>query len=236
MRAGVWRTRAELDQMLEAIAAKHAASDAAFARAPTFPPEAGFAADFLSQDGAVRVASTTRDGITTVTSAIRAGAAWTTSSFTIGAGSFLVERVGQAAIRPERTSGDWQLRVGDAVVGAATVGDVAAVITGTPADILILDAAVGLLAADETRELVLWRCGPTLDCAGAKAEPMTVTGVGTEIINGHKAYESTNVYRVRPRRGRDRGAIDYWIAPPGLFSGGPVRIEVDGVSRWRRLR
>ena len=104
-------------------------------------------------------------------------------------------------------------------------GDVAAVLTGTPADILILDAAVGVLAQGDTRALAAWRCGPTLDCAGVEADRLTVTGLGTHIVRGHRIYESTNAYAITPADGAGTGRIDYWMAPPGLFSGGPVRIE-----------
>ena len=109
-------------------------------------------------------------------------------------------------------------------------------ITGTPADILILDAAVGTLAAGETRELVLWDCGPDVDCAAAAPEPLTVTGRGTVLIHGHRIYESAHAYQVRPRDGAAGRSIDYWMAPPGLFSGGPVRIDFDAQRGWRRVR
>ncbi len=58
-------------------------------------------------------------------------------------------------------------------------GDVAAVLTGTAADILILDTAVGLLPEGESRDLVAWHCGPRFDCGGVEAERLTVTGLGT---------------------------------------------------------
>ena len=93
-----------------------------------------------------------------------------------------------------------------------------------------------LLAEGESRNLVAWRCGPTVDCGASVPETLTVTGLGTQLIRGHRIYESTNVYDVTPAADGDAVSIRYWMAPPGLFSGGPVRIETDGASSWRRIR
>ena len=101
-----------------------------------------------------------------------------------------------------------------AAMGAPVPGDVAALLTGTPADILILDAAVGVLAQGDTRALAAWRCGPTVDCAGVEADRLTVTGLGTHIVRGHRIYESTNAYAIAPADGAETGRIDYWMAPP----------------------
>ena len=151
-------------------------------------------------------------------------------------GALAVERDGEPVAGAGVGDGGWRLSIGGEATGMRMAGDAAAVMTGTAADILILDAAVGLLPAGESRDLVAWHCGPRLDCGGVEAERMTVTGMGTQLIRGHRIFESTNAYAMGPADGGDTGHVDYWIAPPGLFSGGPVRIEADGVSSWRRIR
>ena len=141
-----------------------------------------------------------------------------------------------AVVSAARYDEGWRLTVGDEATGTPMAADAAAVLTGTAADILILDAAVGLLPEGESRDVVAWQCGPKLDCGGVGAERLTVTGLGTQLIRGHRIFESTNAYAMGPADGGDTGHVDYWIAPPGLFSGGPVRIEADGVSSWGRIR
>ena len=237
MRAGTYHDRADLDAMLERLAAKTAAAEAEFDAAPPLPPEAGAPADFLGDaGGAATIASVATDDGAVVTAAIREADAWHLFRITASPGAVGVERDGAPVARAVLEDDGWRLTVGDAAMGTAVPGDVAALLTGTPADILILEAAVGVLAQGDTRALAAWRCGPTLDCAGVEAERMTVTGLGTRIVRGHRIYESTNAYAITPMDGADTGRIDYWMAPPGLFSGGPVRIEDDGVASWRRIR
>ena len=237
MRAGTFHDRANLDALLEQLAAKTAAAEAEFDAAPTLPPEAGAPADFLGDaGGAAAIASVSTDDGAVVTAAIREVDAWSLFRITTSPGAVGVERDGAPAARAALEDDGWRLTVGGQAVGTPVPGDVASVLTGTPADILILDAAVGVLAQGDTRTLAAWRCGPTVDCAGVEADRLTVTGLGTHIVRGHRIYESTNAYVITPADGAETGRIDYWMAPPGLFSGGPVRIEADGVSSWRRIR
>ncbi len=237
MRAGTFHDRANLDALLEQLAAKTATAEAEFDAAPPFPLEAGARSDFLDESGgAAAIASVATDDGTVVTAAIREADAWNLFRITASPGAVAVERDGGPATRAVLEDDRWRLTVGDAAMGTPVPGDVAAVLTGTPADILILDAAVGVLAQGDTRALAAWRCGPTVDCAGVEADRLTVTGLGTHIVRGHRIYESTNAYAVTPADGAETGRIDYWMAPPGLFSGGPVRIEDNGVASWRRIR
>ncbi len=237
MRAGKWYTRQELNGMLEELAATTAAVEAEFESAPAIPPEAGARSDFLSDSGgAVSIASVQNGDETTVTAAIRGDGAWRTFLIRSIAGALVVEENGSSALRAESSEDGWRLHIGSQAVGRAVRGDAAAVLTGTPADVLILDAAVGLLAEGDSRDIVAWRCGPAVDCGAIAPETLTVTGLGTRLIRGHRGYESTNVYDVVPAADGDAGSIRYWMAPPGLFSGGPVRIETDGAPSWRRIR
>lgn len=235
MRAGTYYDRAELDAMLEQLAAKTAAAEAEFDAAPPFAPEAGARSDFLGDaGGAAAIASAATDDATVVTAAIRDADVWNLLQILTSADAFDVRRDGEPIAGAALSDDGWRLRVGEAM-GAPVPGEAAAVMTGTPADILILDAAVGLLGEGESRALVAWRCGPRLECGGVEAERLTVTGLGTQLIRGHRIYESTNAYAIAPADG-GAGRVAYWMAPPGLFSGGPVRIEADGAASWRRIR
>ncbi|MSQ97894.1 MAG: hypothetical protein EXR85_01125 [Xanthomonadales bacterium] len=237
MRAGVWYTRQQLDEMLEVIAAQSDAIEAEFADAPAFPADAGVSSDFLGgEDGAVRIATSQAEGVTTVTAAIRNQGEWNTTAVTAALGSVSVAQEGQADMQTVKSDGGWQLKIGNDLLGTPSPGDIATVLTGTPADILILNAVAGQLGVGETLDLVMWRCGAGLDCTGAEAEAMTVTGLGPQIINGHRIFESANAFRIREPGGSAAGSIDFWYAPPALYSGGPVRIEFDGVNNWRRVR
>ena len=237
MRAGTFYDREELDGMLEQLAAKTASAEAEFASAPPIPPESGARADFLGESGgAATIASAPTDDGTLVTAAIREADTWKLFRITTRGGAFDIERDGEPVAGAALEEGGWRLTVGGEATGMPMAGDVAAVLTGTAADILILDAAVGLLPEGESRDLVAWHCGPGLDCGGVEAERLTVTGLGTQLIRGHRIFESTNAYAIAPAVGGDTGQVNYWIAPPGLFSGGPVRIEANGVSSWRRIR
>ncbi len=237
MRAGRFYDRDELDGMLELLAAKTASAEAEFASLPLIPPEAGARADFLGESGgAAAIASAPTDDGTLVTAAIREADTWNLFRITTHEGVFAVERDGQPVASAALEDGGWRLTVGGEATGTPMAGDAAAIMTGTAADILILEAALGLLPEGASRDLVAWRCGPRLDCAGVEAERLTGTGLGTQLIRGHRIYESTNAYAIAPGDGGDTGRVDYWIAPPGLFSGGPVRIEADGVASWRRIR
>ncbi len=236
MRAGVWYTREELDGMLEELAAKTEAVEAEFAAAPPIPPEAGARSDFLGDSGGAASIASNRSGEgTVVTAAIRDDADWRTFRIASKAGAFVVEEDGTPLLRAESGNEGWHLTVGSQAAGDALPGDAAAVLTGTAADILILDAAVGPLPEGESRDLVAWRCGPRFDCNETAPEALTVTGLGTHLIRGHRIWESTNVYDLVPPGGGS-GSIRYWMAPPGLFSGGPARLETDGVQDWRRIR
>ena len=237
MRAGKWYTRQELDGMLEELAATTAAVEAEFESAPAIPPEAGARSDFLSDSGGAVSIASTRDGEESiVTAAIRDNGNWRTFVIRSSAGALVVEENGSSALHAESSEDGWRLSIGSQAVGDVMPGDVAAILTGTPADILILDAAVGLLAEGESRDLVAWRCGPAVDCGAAAPETLTVTGLGTQLVRGHRIYESTNVYDVAPAADGNAVSIRYSVAPPGLFSGGPVRIETDGAPSWRRIR
>ncbi|MDE0365686.1 MAG: amidohydrolase family protein [Gammaproteobacteria bacterium] len=236
MRAGLWYTRAELDGVLEELAAKTEAVEAEFAAAPPMPPGAGARSDFLSDaGGAASIASSRSGDGTVVTAAIRDDADWRTFRISSTVGVFTVEEDGSSVLRAESGDRGWRLTVGSEAAGEALPGDAAAVLTGTAADILILDAAVGLLPEGKSRNLVAWRCGPRFDCSESAPERLTVTGLGTHLIRGHRIWESTNVYDLVPPGGGP-GSIRYWMAPPGLFSGGPARLETDGVQHWRRIR
>ena len=171
-----------------------------------------------------------------MTAAIRDADGWHLLQITTSADGFDVQRDGESIAGAALSDDGWRLTVGGDATGAPVPGEAAAVITGTPADILILDAAVGLLGEGESRALVAWRCGPRLECGGIEAERLTVTGLGTQLIRGHRIYESTNAYAIAPSDDGGAGQVGYWIAPPGLFSGGPVRIEADGAASWRRIR
>ena len=236
MRAGRLYERAELDGMLEQLAAKTAAAEAEFDAAPALSPAAGARADFLGDSGgAAAIASAPTDDGTRVTAAMRDPDTWNLFEITTSSGTFVAERDGTTVVSGVLENDGWRLSVGQAT-GLPVPGDAAVLLTGTAADILILDAAVGLLGEGESRDLAAWRCGPRLECSGVEAERLTVTGLGTQLIRGHRIYESTNAYTVAPADGGKAGHLAYWVAPPGLFSGGPVRIEVDGVSSWRRIR
>ena len=237
MRAGRWYTRQQLDGMLEELAATTVAVEAEFESAPAIPPEAGTRSDFLGDsDGAVSIASVRNGDETAVTASIRGNGSWRTYLIRSIAGAFTVEENGSPALRAESSDDGWRLHIGSQAVGRAVRGDAAAVLTGTPADILILDAAVGLLAEGDSRDLVAWRCGPAVDCGASAPETLTVTGLGMHLVRGHRIWESTNVYDVTPAADSNADSIRYWMAPPGLFSGGPVRIETDGAPSWRRIR
>ncbi|MYE81058.1 MAG: amidohydrolase family protein [Gammaproteobacteria bacterium] len=236
MRAGTYYDRAELDAMLDGLAAKTAAVEAEFDAAPPFAPEAGARSDFLGEaGGAAAIASAFTEEGTVVTAAIRDADVWNLLQITTSSDAFDVQRDGEPIAGAALENDGWRLTVGGEATGAPVPGEAAAVLTGTPADILILDAAVGLLGEGESRTLVAWRCGPRLACGGVEAERLIVTGLGTQLIRGHRIYESTNAYTVAPT---DDGAgrVAYWMARPGLFSGGPVRIEADGAASWRRIR
>ena len=236
MRAGLWHTREELDAMLEELAAKTEAAEAEFAAAPPMPPQAGARSDFLSDSGdAASIASSRSGDGTVVTAAIRDSTDWRTFRISSTPGVFTVEEDGSPVLRAESGDLGWRLTVGSETAGDALPGDVAAVLTGTAADILILDAAVGPLPEGEFRNLVAWRCGPRFDCSRSTPQRLTVTGLGTHLIRGHRIWESTNVNDIVPPGGGS-GSIRYWMAPPGLFSGGPARLEADGVQDWRRIR
>ena len=95
MRAGVWHTREELNQMLEELAAKTAALEAEFESMPPMPPEAGVRSDFLSDSGgALSIASAPLGEGTVVTAAIRENADWRTFRITSQAEAFIVEEDG----------------------------------------------------------------------------------------------------------------------------------------------
>ena len=245
MRAGTFYDRAQLDDLLARLEAKTLRAEAEFDGMPAFPLEAGARADFLGESGgAAAIASVGTEDGTVVTAAIRPtprgdadGADdWNLWRITAGEGTLFAESGGESLARAELAEEGWRLRVGDAAPGAPVPGDFAAMVTGTAADILLLDAAVGLLAEGETRDLVAWFCGPTLDCDGVQARVFTVTGLGNQLIRGHRIYESTNAYRLTPTDGGEGDELRYWVATPGLFSGGPVRVEVDGEAFWRRIR
>ena len=237
MRAGLWYTREDLDGMLEELAAKTAAVEAEFETAQAMPPEAGARSDFLSESGgAASIASARTGDGTTLTAAIRENGAWRSFRITSNTTAFIVKEDGSPTRSVELTEDGWQLAMGSQAAGDAVPGNAGAILTGTAADILILDAVVGLLGEGETRDLVAWRCGPAFECRDSQAERLTVTGLGPQLVRGHRIYESTNVYDVGPTSGGGSGSIRYWMAPPGLFSGGPIRIEADGAQTWRRIR
>ena len=237
MRAGTYYDRAALDALLEQLAAKTDAAEAEFDAAPAFAPEAGARSDFLGDaGGAAAIASASSADGTVVTAALRDAGTWGLFRIATSPGAFDIERAGEPVARAVLEDDGWRLTVGGETAGVPVPGETAAVMTGTPADILILDAAVGLLGEGETRTLAAWRCGPRLECGGVEAERLTVTGLGTQLIRGHRIYESTYAYAVGPADGGDAGRVGYWIAPPGLFSGGPVRLEADGAASWRRIR
>lgn len=235
MRAGTYYDRAKLDTMLEQLAAETAAAEAEFDAAPAFALEAGARSDFLGDaGGAAAIASASTEDGTVVTAAIRDADVWNLLRILTSADAFDVRRDGEPIASAALSDDGWRLTVGEAT-GAPVPGEAAAVMTGAPADILILDATVGVLREGESRALVAWRCGPRLECGGVEAERLTVTGLGTQLTRGHRIYESTNAYAVAPADG-GAGRVAYWMAPPGLFSGGPVRIEADGAASWRRIR
>ena len=212
---------------------------------PAFSLEAGARADFLGESGgAAAIASVgtedgdRRDGGDSADAS--RGCRWRGRLEPVAGSRRATGRSSRKAAgvvaRIELAEEGWRLSVGDAAPGAPVPGDVAAIVTGTAADILLLDAAVGLLADGDTRDLVAWFCGPTLDCDGVQPRVFTVTGLGNQLIRGHRIYESTNAYHVLRADGGEGDELRYWVATPGLFSGGPVRVEVDGEAFWRRIR
>ncbi|MCZ8132618.1 MAG: hypothetical protein O9284_15145 [Steroidobacteraceae bacterium] len=154
---------------------------------------------------------------------------------------WLFEGDGDSPVRVRREGAVWVLGSSSAVQATPGAAPAAVVLTGTPADILLLDAVASGLGVGQARAFVAWRCSSPLSCDGASATTGEIVGRGFEIIGTGSMIAGTLGYEVRRVEvpgadGRTAVLQRYWVGDGPLYSGEAFRIEGAGVGDWMRVR
>lgn len=230
MRAGTWLPKQKLEAMLERIAEANAAILAQFGAAPNLPADMSARADFLHDDGAgMRIAMKTEDGVTTVRSARETGGGWAETTVTMDGQSITLTQGGKTLFALSKNASGWTAPDGEAIAA-----DAAAIVTGTPMDILLLNAAAGMLGKDEAKTLAVLPIDLATGKTTAGITQATLTGGGRDIVFAQGGFEDSYIHSL-DMDGDGQADATYWLAGFDPFGGGPIRYFNEGAQDWKRV-
>ncbi|MEM7729238.1 MAG: amidohydrolase family protein [Pseudomonadota bacterium] len=220
---GRWLDEADLEGRLEALAAKHATTLAAFDGIPQTPADPATMGDFYSRSGqALRISQTREDGNLTAHGLISDGQDW--NRFSVTRSDNAIEYTWD-----EQSMASFPSTLAESQNSEAVP---ALLLTGTPLDIFLTrDIAEGLKAGD-TMPIAVVDCQLGESCDPSLRNVGTLTNIGRDIRAAHGSFENATHLRVEV----DGRTIDTWLTPPGMFAGGPVRYTQGDRIDWQRIR
>jgi imidazolonepropionase-like amidohydrolase len=266
MQAGRWYPAVELRTMLEQNAERYAEWEGRFDGAPIPVDEVAAAAatggrpnsdygdargstlargtgiaDFIGPDGwAARVWTAAGEGAATIHAALRdSSGQWQRWQATLRTNGWALRDTEGRETHVERADAGWLLRSAGSERRLSTSTAPVVVLTGTPADMLLLNVIGAQLQSGETREVVAWRCDARLRCATDQIMTATLSSTGFEIVRVGTGFAGTRGYIMREHGrplGNDAETLRLWVGDGPIYGGEPFRMEGAGVSSWARMR
>jgi hypothetical protein len=137
--------------------------------------------------------------------------------------------------RTFRTADDGRslLRDGEAVVAAGDAPGARVILTGSPADLPVIDRAVTGLAVGDSTTLTAWLCPAISRCEDAAVKQWQLERLKDDVVDGVFYYSGVRQYRVSSD-GQNLGTVKIGGGP--FFGGQPMALSVQGLALSNMIR